>query len=312
MPPLPVFQGLALERIERAAQQIDPVFLRSPQYESEALGAHLGRRIVIKVETVNPIRSFKGRGTDFFVRELAPVPERLVCASAGNFGQGMAYAARRRGIACDVFASVNANPYKVERMRALGADVHQAGHDFDEAKEHARRYAEEIGAPFVEDGREAAIAEGAGTISVELCRWQEPLDTIVVPLGNGALLGGMGRWIKAISPATHLVGVCAETAPAMERSWRTGRVVETETADTIADGIATRVPVPESLEYLRGVVDDIVLVSEGRLRQAVRLLLETTGLVVEPAGAAGVAALLQHDALGAAGLTATVLCGGNA
>lgn len=312
MPPRPVSHALALERIERAAHEIDPAFLNSPQYESDALGAHLQRRIVIKVETVNPIRSFKGRGTDFFVRELATAPTRLVCASAGNFGQGMAYAARRRGIACDVFASVHANAYKVERMRALGAEVHQAGHDFDDAKEHARRYAGETGARFVEDGREPAIAEGAGTISVELCRWPEPLDTVVVPLGNGALLGGMGRWIKAASPSTRVIGVCAEAAPAMERSWRSGRVVETETADTIADGIATRVPVPEALDYLRGVVDDIVLVSEGRLRQAVRLLLETTGLVVEAAGAAGVAALLQHAELGAEGLTATVLCGGNA
>lgn len=312
MPSPPVSSALSLERIERAAHEIDPVFLNSPQYESDALGAHLQRRIVIKVETVNPIRSFKGRGTDFFVRELAPVPLRLVCASAGNFGQGMAYAARRRGIACDVFASVHANPYKVERMRALGAEVHQAGRDFDDAKDHARRYAEEMDSPFVEDGREPAIAEGAGSIAVELCRWPEPLDTIVVPLGNGALLGGMGRWIKAASPATRVIGVCAEAAPSMERSWRSGRIVETGSADTIADGIATRVPVPAALEYLRGVVDDIVLVSEGRLRQAVRLLLEATGLVVEPAGAAGVAALLQHTRLGADGLTATVLCGGNA
>lgn len=312
MPPLPVSHGLALERIERASREIDPVFLNTPQYESDTLGAHLGRRIVIKVETVNPIRSFKGRGTDFFVRELTPPPERLVCASAGNFGQGMAYAARRRGIGCDVFASVNANPYKVERMRALGATVHQAGHDFDAAKDHARRHAEQIGAPFVEDGREPAIAEGAGTIAVELCRWPEALETVVVPLGNGALLGGIGRWFKATSPATRIIGVSAEAAPAMERSWRSGRVIATETAETIADGIAVRVPVPEALDYLQGVIDDIVLVSEGRLRQAVRLLLETTGLVVEPAGAAGVAALLQHDGLGAEGLTATVLCGGNA
>ena len=95
MPPLPGSGPLSLERIARATHEIDPVFLNSPQYESDALGAQLNRRIVIKVETVNPIRSFKGRGTDFFIRELTPVPERLVCASAGNFGQGMARAARR-------------------------------------------------------------------------------------------------------------------------------------------------------------------------------------------------------------------------
>jgi threonine dehydratase len=235
----------------------------------------------------------------------------MTCASAGNFGQGLAYAARKNGLLCEVYASQNANPLKVERMRSLGAQVRIAGKDFDEAKAAARQSAQRHGTLFVEDGRELAIAEGAGSIAVELCVWPEALDTVVIPLGNGALLGGMATWIKAVSPSTRVVGVCAAIAPSMEQSWRAGRVVETEQAETIADGIAVRVPVAEALDYLRGAVDEVVLVSEDALRRATQLVWGTLGIVVETAGAAGVAALLEHHATLARGLVATPLCGGN-
>lgn len=302
---------LSADRIERAAIEIDPVFRNSPQFVSEPLGEALRVRVLVKVETVNPIRSFKGRGTDFFLKQLDPRPARVVCASAGNFGQGLAFAARSHGAACDVFAAQTANPLKVERMRALGAQVHVAGHDFDAAKQAARAYAAHEGFFFVEDGRELSIAEGAGSIAVEMCRWPERLEAVVIPLGNGALLGGMATWFKAYSPETRVIGVCAHQAPAMERSWKSGVPVETARADTIADGIAVRVPVPEALDYLRPVVDDIVLVTEEALRDAMRAVFLTTGLVVEPAGVAGVAALLEHAHLRSSGLVATPLCGGN-
>jgi threonine dehydratase len=123
-----------LGRIEEAARCIDPVFLGSPQYEAETLGDDLGLRLVCKVETANPIRSFKGRGTDYLLHRLGGEGERLVCASAGNFGQGLAYAARKRGVPLTVFAAQSANPAKVERMRRLGAEVRLEGKDFEEAK----------------------------------------------------------------------------------------------------------------------------------------------------------------------------------
>lgn len=262
------------------------------------------------METVNPIRSFKGRGTDFYVRSAPSLPPKLVTASAGNFGQGLAFAARARGIALDVYAAESANPLKVARMRDLGATVHLAGRDFDDAKAHARSHAGREGVPFVEDGREPAIAEGAGSMGVELTAHREPIAAAVIPLGNGALLGGIGTWIRHASPSTRIVGVCAAAAPAMRESLRTGRVVETRDAKTIADGIAVRVPVPEALEYLAPVVDEVVLVSETSLRQAMSILLDTTGLVGEPAGVAGIAALIEHEHL-RTGLVATALCGSN-
>ena len=143
--------------------------------------------IVLKIETVNPIRSFKGRGAEFLLACLPPGQQTLACASAGNFGQGLAYAAKKRGFRVVVFAASTANPLKVERMRELGADVRLFGSDFDDAKEEARRFAEAAGARFIEDGRETEIAEGAGTIAVEICRSAQQLDALLIPLGDGPL-----------------------------------------------------------------------------------------------------------------------------
>lgn len=300
----------SLDAIARAARDITLVFRNSPQYEAEALGRRIGARVLLKVETVNPIRSFKGRGTDFYFRSLTSTPKTLVTASAGNFGQGLAWAARARGVALDVFAATSANPLKVARMRDLGATVYLAGRDFDDAKEHARVHAERGGLPFVEDGRELSIAEGAGSIAVELTAWPEPITTVVIPLGNGALLGGIGTWFRHASPATRIVGVCAAGAPAMRDSLRAGRPIATAEATTIADGIGVRAPVPEALGYLTPVVDDVVLVSDDAIRQAMTVVEAETGLVAEPAGVAGIAALIEHPNL-RAGLAATPLGGSN-
>ncbi|MEP7347220.1 MAG: pyridoxal-phosphate dependent enzyme, partial [Gemmatimonadaceae bacterium] len=256
---------ISVEQIARAAREIDPVFLHSRDVASDALGRRCNAQVVLKDETANPIRSFKGRGADFFIRTLSTLPPRVVCASAGNFGQGLAYAAVRRGIACDVFAATTANPLKIDRMRALGAKVQLAGVDFDAAKDAAREYAESMAAPFIEDGREVAISEGAGSIGVELTTGHQTLDVVVVPLGNGALLGGIATWVKHVSPTTRVLGVCAAGADAMERSWRARSFISTAEARTIADGIAVRVPIPEAVDDLQGVVDDILLVSDDEI-----------------------------------------------
>lgn len=311
----PVEGRIRLDRIAAAAESIDPVFVRTPQLVSDALSGRLGMRMLCKVETLNPIRSFKGRGADALLRRLEAEGEgdtELVCASAGNFGQGLAFAAGRRGRTVRVFAAEGANPLKVERMRQLGARVELAGRDFDAAKDAARAYAAgRADARFVEDGREPAIAEGAGTIAVELDAWPEPLDAVLVPLGNGSLLAGMGTWLRARRPDTRIIGVCAAGAPAMALSLQAGRPVATETAESIADGIAVRVPVPEALADLRGVVDEVLCVDESSIVDAIRLVFDTLGLVVEPAGAVGIAAAAVHRARFAGQRLATPLCGGN-
>lgn len=301
---------LSLEHIAQAMQIIDPVFLNTPQYRLEPLEAQLGCRLVIKVETLTPIRSFKGRGASLFVSQVAP-GNTLVCASAGNFGQAMAYACRARGVRLIVYASVNANPLKIERMRALGAEVRLHGEDFDAAKLEAKRFAAQSGTRMVEDSLEPATGEGAGTMAVELLRWPEPFDAVLVALGNGAMLTGVGRWIKAHAPNTEVIGVAARGAPAMEESWRSGKIVAHERIDTIADGIGVRVPVPEAVADMRGTVDDVLLVGDDTTITAMKLLHQHAGIVVEPSGAVGVAALLENRARFAGRLVATIICGGN-
>ncbi len=312
---------VTLDGIRRAHAHIDPAFLHSPQLESAPLGDALGTRLVVKVETLNPVRSFKGRGSDWFIAScvaaaaargaLDAAPPRVICASAGNFGQGIADAARRRGARATVYAAHTANTLKIARMRALGAEVRLAGDDFDAAKAAAREAAEAEGIAYVEDGRELAVTEGAGTMGVELARWPEPLDVALLPLGNGALMAGVGHALRALSPRTRLVAVCAAGAPSMAHSLRERRVVETPSVDTIADGIAVRVPVPQALDDLRGVVDDVVLVDDAAILEAMRLVHRHVGVVVEPAGVVGVAAALAHPTLVRGALAATPLCGGN-
>ena len=311
MPIIDTPHRLSLDRIARAAERIDPLFKNTPQYDCEALSHAIGAALTLKVETLNPLRSFKGRGADFFAHEHASqlAGRTLVCASAGNFGQAMAWVCRARGWPLVVFAATGANPLKVERMRAMGAEVRLAGSDFDAAKQAALRHCEDGSGCFVEDGREAAIAEGAGTIARELLA-APPFDTLLVPLGNGALLTGMGRWVKAHAPPIRVIGVCALGADAMAASWRANACIARERADTIADGIAVRVPVPQAVADMQGTVDEVLLVSDGAIRRAMRLLFTQAGLVVEPAGAVGVAAVLEHPTLRGQRL-ATVLCGGN-
>jgi threonine dehydratase len=301
---------LSLERIEQAAGMIDPVFLNSPQFRAEPLEPQLDCRLVVKVETLNPIRSFKGRGAEYLMATLSERP-RLVCATAGNFGQGMAFAARKRGVPLTIFASVTANPLKVERMRALGAEVRLVGENFKAAHSAAKAFSAETGAQLIEDGRIPAITEGAGTIGLELLRWPEPFDAILVPLGDGALLGGVARWVKAHGPATQMIGICASGAPAMERSWRARQARELGQTETIADGIAVQSPYPEAVADILGLADDILLVDDQALISAMQQAHRELGVVLEPSGAAGLATLTTYRERFKGQLIATILTGGN-
>lgn len=307
---------IALADIAAAPRRIPREFRDTPQYVNEPLSAALGCSLTLKVETINPIRSFKGRGASVLVSRLVEVAGTaprtpLVGASAGNWGQALAYACRAAQWPLVLFAAESANPLKVERMRALGAEVRLVGEDFDAAKQQAEAFARAQGWRMVADGLDVEASVGAGTIGLELCAGGASYDTVLMPLGNGAMLTGIGRWIKAASPSTRVIGVQARGADAMTRSWREGQLVFPERIDTIADGIGVRVPIAEAVADMRTTVDDVVLVEDAALVEAMRLLHRHAGLVVEPSGAAGVAALravpgLAHDAR-----VATIICGGN-
>jgi threonine dehydratase len=301
---------ISMAGIAGAPPQIDPVFLNSPVLKDTSLDRSLGCQLVAKDETQNPVGSFKGRGTELFAATALTPGQTVVCASAGNFGQGLARAAARRGHACVVFAAENANPMKIDAMRRFGADVKLVGSDFDAAKEAAHAYASNHGLRFVEDGLEATIAEGAGTIGLELVA-TERFDAILVQLGNGALLAGVGTVLRELAPRTEIIAVVAANAPAMKLSLEAGRAVQTEKANTIADGIAVRLPIPGTLDLLRQCCDDVVAVEEAAIVQALRLAHRDLGLLLEPAGAAAIAAISADPGRFRGRRIATLLSGGN-
>ena len=311
---------LSPDAIRAAQARLHPAFRDSPQYVHEGLSAVAGSDVVLKVETVNPIRAFKGRGTWLALEALAADgrvgPGRpIVAASTGNFGQGLAFAARAFGVPAVVFADAHGNPTKLDRIRSFGATVIQQGRDFDAAREAAESYARTAGGHLLVDGADPWVATGAATIALEVCdaaaAGAVPTPSVAyVPLGNGALIVGIGAWLRHAAPACRVVGVAAAGASSMYDSWRAGRVIETAEAATYAEGIACRVPVPEALDMMVGRVDDVLLVSEDQLRSAQAQLTAATGITAEGAAAASLAGLLADHAHGE-GPALVILTGSN-
>lgn len=311
--------SVSADAIRSAYRRIPSAFRDSPQFISEPLSEQIGVPVVVKLETTNPIGSFKGRGTWLAMSELAAaglVGERqgVVVASAGNFGQGVAYAGRAMRIPVIVVAATTANAVKVAAMRRLGADVRTVGEDFDAARLAAGDLASSTGWQLLVDGHDPWISIGAGTIALELTDAATAgdlpaLEQFYVPVGNGALIAGVGTWIRSAAPATRVIGVQATGAPAMTLSWRERRPIETPSADTIADGIAARVPVPAALELMIAVVDEMLLVGDDQIVAATREMSVAVPTTVEPAaGAAWAAVRAAQSHPGAIGVLVT---GGN-
>ena len=204
------------------------------------------------------MRSFKGRGTETVMSSLVPRRHSAaVCASAGNLGQALAHSGARHQIPVTVFAATTANSLKIERMRELGATVHLVGDDIELPRVLAGAHAEDTGGYLVEDSLDVDTCEGAATIGLELLGAPIKFDVVVVALGGGALASGLGHVFHELSPRTEVIAVQPTGAPAMALSWRNRSVVTTDTIDTIADGVAGRFPIPEVLDDLLEVVDDV-------------------------------------------------------
>ena len=306
---------LSLTNTKLASTVIDPVFLNSPQYNCEPLSDVLNCKLTLKLEFLNPIRSFKGRGASFLLHQLAreyksSVIPPLFCATAGNWGQALAYCCRSAGLPLTIYAAENANEMKIERMRALGASVVLEGEDFDTAKDAAAQQAKQHSGLLLEDGKFAAVSEATATIAMELQQQKTPFDAIVVPLGGGALLAGIARWMKASAPSTRIIGVSASGADAMYQSWHQQKLISTDTVNTIADGIAMRVPVAEALGDIQNNIDDIVLVDDAEIISAMQLLRTHTGLLAEPAGACALSAIKKEKSFSNQRVAA-IICGSN-
>nr|WP_238350943.1 pyridoxal-phosphate dependent enzyme [Kribbella shirazensis] len=293
---------------------IDPVFLDSPLYRCEAMEPVLGCAVSIKLETANPVRSFKGRGTEVIASQLAAGNSRaVVCASAGNLGQALAWSARDRGLDVTVVASRFATAAKLDRIRALGAELELVDGDHELARDRAAAIAQHHGIRLLEDSLDLETCEGAATIGLELAelRHQAEHPVVLIALGGGAMATGVGYVLKTLAPKVEIVCVQPAGAPAMTWSWQQRRVVTTDAIDTIADGVAGRRPIPEVLDDLLVVADDAVLVQESSIVTGMRLLLDHAGLVVEPSAALGIAAVLENRDRFAGRHVVTIVCGGN-
>ncbi|MES9510359.1 pyridoxal-phosphate dependent enzyme [Streptomyces sp. NPDC000609] len=299
-------------RIRAARRVIDPVFLDTPLYRCEALEPVLGCTVSVKLETANPVRSFKARGTEVVASRLADKASRAaVCASAGNLGQALAWSGRGRGLDITVVASRFATRTKLDRIRALGAGLELVDGDHETARERAAAIARYDGIRLVEDSLDIETCEGAATIGLELVDTAPSFDTVLVALGGGALATGVGHVVKALAPEVEVICVQPLGAPAMTHSWHRRRVVTTDSTDTIADGVAGRRPVPAVLDDLLLVADDAVLVQEASIIAGMRMLLDHAGLVVEPSAALGIAAILEDRDRFAGRHVVTIVCGSN-
>jgi len=303
---------LQLDRVRAAVGEIEPVFLDTPVLRCAPLGQALGCSVTLKVETLNPVGSFKGRGSETAAAvALKQGTSRVVCASAGNLGQALAYSGSRRGLEVTVVAARTANPLKLRQIAAFGADVRLAGEDIEDARLLAREIADADGAYLVEDSLDLATCEGAATIGLELVRDDPRLDVVLLALGGGALASGVGYVVGSLAGHVEVIGVQPLGAPAMALSWRRGTVVQTDRIETTADGVAGRCPIPEVLDDLLVVLQDVVLVREDSIKAGMRALHEHAGLVVEPSAALGIAAVLEDPDRFAGRRVTTILCGSN-
>jgi threonine dehydratase len=303
---------LNMTRIRAARQVINPLFLDTPLYRCEALEPDLGCRVSIKLETANPVGSFKARGTEVVASLLADEGSRaMVCASAGNLGQALAWSGRGRGLDVTVVASRFAPAVKLARIRALGARLELVTGDIEKARERAAALARDHGIRLVEDSLDIETCEGAATIGLELTATVPSFDAVLIALGGGALATGVGHVLKARAPDIEVICIQPLGAPAMTRSWHQRRIVTTESTDTIADGVAGRSPIPAVLDDLLLVADDAVLVREASIIAGMRMLRDHAGLVVEPSAALGIAAILEDRARFAGRDVVTIVCGSN-
>jgi threonine dehydratase len=306
---------VALPDVRAAAARIEGRVLRTPVRRSEWLSQSSGADVYLKLEAVQPTSSYKIRGAfnaALRIRERAGAgePPHLVTASAGNHGRALAVAARALNLPLTVFIAKTAPRAKVDAIRAAGAGLREC-RDYDEAERDAKAFAAGGGGLYISPYSHADVIAGAGTIALELLEDLPSLDAVVVPIGGGGLVSGIGIAIKALSPRTRVIGVEAAASSPFTNSLAAGRLVTIDVGDSLADGLTGNLdPDTMTLDIVREVVDQIVLVEETALREALAGVVIQEHLVIEGAAAAGPAAILS-GALKLEGSVAVILTGAN-
>jgi threonine dehydratase len=295
-----------------ARQRIAPYLRPTALYRYPALDAMTGTQTWVKHENHQPVGAFKVRGGVNLVSQLTADERRrgVITASTGNHGQSVAYAADLFGVQAVVCMPEQANPVKVESMRALGAQVVFHGRDFDEAREYCEKQATEQGFRYIHSGNEPMLIAGVATCTLEILQTRPDIEVIVVPVGGGSGAAGACLVAKSVRPSIEVIGVQSEAAPAAYRSWQARSLLEDTTA-TVAEGLATRTAFELPQRILWQLLDDFVLVTEEALTSATRLMIEKTRNLVEPAAAAALAAVLDAPDRFAGRRVALVCSGGN-
>ncbi|MCU0941610.1 MAG: threonine ammonia-lyase [Hydrogenophaga sp.] len=302
---------LQIEHIRAAASRLEGQVLRTPCVESRTLSQITGCQVFLKFENLQYTASFKERGACNKLAQLS-ADERargVVAMSAGNHAQGVAYHAQRLGLRAVIVMPRFTPGVKVERTRGFGAEVVLHGDTLDEARAHARTLAAQQGLVFVHPYDDEAIIAGQGTVALEMLADVPDLDTLVIAVGGGGLIAGMATAAKALRPGIEVIGVQTERFPAMVNAIKGTHLPQG--SSTIAEGIAVGTPGEVNLPIVRERVDDLLLVDEGDIEQAIVMLLEIEKTLVEGAGAAGLAAVIKHAARFKGRRVGLVLCGGN-
>jgi len=284
-----------LADIQEARERLRGIAVETPIYLSETFSRRVGREVRLKAENLQRTGAFKVRGAVNKLTTLSP-DERaagVVAASAGNHGQAVAWAARQLGIRATIFVPVTAPMAKVEACRNYGAATEMAGEDFEDALDAALAYVDATGGTFIHPYEDQLVVAGQGTIGLELLDQEPDVGTVLIPIGGGGLALGIATALRALRPEVRIVGVRAGVD-----------------GYTIADGIAVKVPSDFTMPLLEDLLDDIVAVTDEQISEAIVLLLERAKLVVEGAGAVGVAALLAGKD-GGTGTAVPILSGGN-
>jgi len=296
-----------------ARKRIAPYLKQTPLQHCTHLSKLLGFEVYIKHENHQPTGAFKIRGGINLISQLTPEERKrgVIAASSGNHGQSIALASSMFGVKAIICVSENCNPDKIATMRNFGAQVIEKGKDYDEARMNAERLSEEKGYRYIHSGNEPLLISGVATMVLEMFEDMPYLDAILAPVGAGTAISGACIVAKAVSPNTKIIAVQAENAPSVYLSWKSGRLEKTSTANTIADGLATRQAFELPLKIIQDNIDDFILVSEDEIRDAIRLYVEKTHTIAEGAGAATLAAAIKIKDSLAGKKVALLLTGGN-
>ena len=302
---------VTLDDVRAAAERIRGAVVRTPTLFSQTLSAMTGAKVWLKFENLQFTAAYKERGALNTLLQLDDTARRrgVIAASAGNHAQGLAYHGRRLGVPVTIVMPKPTPMVKIMQTEGHGATVVLHGETFDIAYAHARELEAERALTFVHPFDQADIIAGQGTVALEMLEDAPEIDTLAIPIGGGGLISGMGTVAKALKPGLELIGIQAELYPSMYNRLK-GETLPCE-GDTLAEGIAVKSPGELTARFVEALVDDVVLVSERKLEEAVSLILQIEKTVVEGGGAAGLAALLTYPERFAGRTVGIVLSGGN-